>query len=106
MNWKTEGFSEAGIGVRNPDGWIDFLRKIGGWRVIHQGETAAASVAAWPRMEGAEVHTRVQRLESAVMSLNVRGLIPILHRIHSIISMCILKMQTLFLCLSNGVILC
>lgn len=64
MNWKTEGFSEAGIGVRNPDGWIDFLREIGGWRVIHQGETAAASVAAWPGMEGAEVHeTLLERPE-------------------------------------------
>ncbi len=48
MNWKTEGFTEAGISVRDLDAWIQFLVAVGGWEVLHQGETPAATRAAWP----------------------------------------------------------
>lgn len=54
MNWTVGGFSEAGLSVRDADSWADFFCSVGGWEVLHRGETPAGTLAGWPQPRPAQ----------------------------------------------------
>jgi len=41
------GFTEAGIGTRNPNAWVELLCGLGGWREIWRGETPQPIRELW-----------------------------------------------------------
>lgn len=48
-SWRTDGFTEAGISVRDPGPWVELFEAVGCWEVLEKGSTDPALLALWPR---------------------------------------------------------
>ena len=46
-DWRLSGYTEAGIGVIDPDPWVRYFRAFGEWEVVTEGQTDPAILGAW-----------------------------------------------------------